>query len=185
MGRKKRANAAASAASIKAALTALRNKEYKTVYAAAKALNVSETTLRAQWKQTRLTRAEANEAKQILSGAEEEALRRYIKQLSRSGYPPSYVTVREMAAEIQQRRVAKLNFEEGMELVQYPPIGADWPRRFITVDDLRDTLTKCGGRKKRSKRTNLPGRNGKPPPPTDQLPDPFAALDSLSNSELE
>ena len=131
MVRKKSARAAASAASIQEALTALRNNEYKSVYAAAQALKVSETTLRAQWKQTRLTRVEANEAKQLLSGAEEAALAGYVKELSRNGYPPTYATVQEMAAEIQRRRVAKLNFEEGMELVQYPPIGEDWPRRFI------------------------------------------------------
>lgn len=97
----------------------------------AQALKVSETTLRAQWKQTRLAHAEANEAKQILAGAKEEALGGYIKELSWSGYPPSYATIREMATEIQRRRVVKINFEEDMELIQYPPIGENWPRRFI------------------------------------------------------
>jgi len=65
-------------------------------------------------------------------------------------------------------------------------------RLLLTADDLRDTLYEMR-REEEEKQKNKPPRKKRktaaPPPPQsepiDQLPDPLAALDSPSNSELE
>ena len=72
----------------------------------------------------------SHESKQILSHAEEKELVRWITRLTISGYPPRYSTLREMAEEVRKRRVKQIN-ENGMQLVQYDDIGADWVARFL------------------------------------------------------
>jgi len=130
MPRKRSEKAAQSRASIQSAVEAFKNGEFKSVWATAKAFNVSETTLRARIN-GRVTEVEDNESRQLLSNAEETMLAKRCTYLTKTGFPPRKTTIIEMATEIQQRRVRKINDEEGMELVRYPPIGKDWIRRFL------------------------------------------------------
>lgn len=130
MPRKRSVKAAQSRASIETAVEAYESGKYKTIYATAKALGVSETTLRARVN-GRGTYVDASEDKQLLSKAEETMLVKRCTELTKNGFPPRKRTIEEMAMEIIRRRVRKINDEEGMELVHYPPIGKDWIRRFL------------------------------------------------------
>jgi hypothetical protein len=130
MARKRSVKAAQSRASIKTAYEAFKNGEYKSVYAAAQAFRVSETTLRARVN-GRGTHEDGSEEKQLLSKAEETMLAKRCTELTKNGFPPRKRTIEEMAMEILRRRVQKMNDEAGMEVVHYPPIGKDWVRRFL------------------------------------------------------
>jgi len=111
------------------ALKDYRNKVYKSIRAAAKAHDVPEATLRDRAKGGK-SRAEANEAKQILAAGEEKALVQWILEVSEHGYPPRKGQVRQMAEDVRQRRLAKIN-DASMILVEYPSIGDEWVDRFI------------------------------------------------------
>jgi DDE superfamily endonuclease/Tc5 transposase DNA-binding domain len=130
MPRKRSVKAAQSRASIETAFEAYISGKYKSVYATAKALGVSETTLRARVN-GRGTYVDVSEDKQLLSKAEETMPVKRCTELTKNGFPPRKRTIEEMAMEIIRRRVRKINDEEGMELVHYPPIGKDWVRRFL------------------------------------------------------
>ena len=85
--RKRSVEARAKNDRVEDALKDYRNKKYKSVNAAAIAHNVPVATLRDRVKGGK-SRAEANEAKQILSAAEEKALVKWILEVSQNGYPP-------------------------------------------------------------------------------------------------
>jgi hypothetical protein len=114
---------------LEAALVDYRKKVYKSVNAAAKAHDVPVATLRDRVKGA-TSRAVASEAKQILSAGEEKALVKWILDVSQSGYPPRKSQLREMAEDIRQQRVSKIN-DASIILVEYPPIGTEWTDRFI------------------------------------------------------
>ena len=61
---------------------------------------------------------------------EEKALGRWVSELTRNGFPPRHGTIREMAEEIRNTRVTKVN-DSSIQLVQYPPIGKEWVSRFL------------------------------------------------------
>jgi len=127
--RKRSVEARAKNDRVEDALKDYRNKKYKSVNAAAIAHNVPVATLRDRVKGGK-SRAEANEAKQILSAAEEKALVKWILEVSQNGYPPRKSQLREMAEDIRQQRVSQIN-DASITLVEYPPIGMEWPERFI------------------------------------------------------
>ena len=127
--RKRSENAVDNDARMEAALKDLRDKVFKSVRAAAKAHGVPESTLRGRHSGGK-SRAQANEAKQLLSQAEEKALVRWIHEVSMDGYPPRKPRVREMAEEIRRQRISKIN-DASITLVEYPPIGDEWVDRFI------------------------------------------------------
>lgn len=81
-------NARARNERIEAALADYRNKVYKSVNAAAKAHDVLVQTLQERASGGK-SRAEANEAKQLLSAVEEQALVKWILEVSQNGLPPS------------------------------------------------------------------------------------------------
>ena len=83
--------------------------------------NVAEATLQARWK-GRKSRAQANKAKQALYEAKEKALVQQIFELTKSGYSHDKVQLREMAEEIRQKLVAKIN-DASFVLVEYPSLG--------------------------------------------------------------
>jgi len=114
---------------VEAALKDYRAKKFKSVNAAAKAYGVAESTLRAR-VHGRKSRAEANEEKQLLSCGEERALVRWILEVSKDGYPPHKLQVREMTEQIRRERVSKIN-DASITLVEYPPIGVEWVDRFL------------------------------------------------------
>lgn len=124
-------NARARNERIEAALADYRNKVYKSVNAAAKAHDVLVQTLQERASGGK-SRAEANEAKQLLSAVEEQALVKWILEVSQNGLPPSWCKSQlwEMAEDICQQRVALIN-DTSIILVEYPPIGKEWLDRFI------------------------------------------------------
>ena len=119
--RKRREESRARNERVESVLADYRNKVYKSVKAATEAHNVPVATLRDSTKGGK-SRAEANEIKQILSAAEENALIKWILEVSQNGYPPRKSQLREMAEDIRQQRVSKIN-DASMILVEYPPIG--------------------------------------------------------------
>ena len=72
----------------------------------------------------------AQEKQQLLTHAEEKELVRWITRLTRTGYPPRYSTLREMAEELRKRRVRNIN-DQSCTYIKYSPISEDWPRRFL------------------------------------------------------
>jgi len=76
------------------------------------------------------SRAKASKEKQVLFAAEEKSLAQWIVDVNRNGYPPRKSQVREMAEDIRQQRVSKIN-DASMILVEYPPIGKDWVDRWL------------------------------------------------------
>jgi len=108
------------------AITAVKSKKY-TIYTAARVFNVPKRTLYDRVKKNMQPRNLAHERDQNLTRAEETELVRWITRLTISGYPPRYKTLQEMAEEIRKQRVKNIN-DDGMQLVEYDPIGKDWVR---------------------------------------------------------
>jgi Tc5 transposase DNA-binding domain len=127
--RKRSEEAQAKNNRVEVALKDYRNKVYKSVNATAKAHNVPVRTLQERVNGSK-SRAEANKKKQILSAAEEKALVKWILEVSEHGYPPRKSQLREMAEDIRQQRVSKIN-DASIILVEYPPIGREWTDCFI------------------------------------------------------
>jgi hypothetical protein len=72
-----------------------------------------------------LSHAGANETKQLLFKAEEKALVQYILQVSSQGHPLSKNQVQEIAKQIRQEHVLKIN-NMSITLIEYPPISSEW-----------------------------------------------------------
>jgi hypothetical protein len=106
------------------AATAYRNGEYTSIRACADAFSVSYSTLSYRLS-GRVSRSIACESSQILSTAEEKALVKWITRLSTAGCPITLPLTRNLAEEIQKRRVALSPLPR-----QYPPIGKHWLDRF-------------------------------------------------------
>jgi Tc5 transposase DNA-binding domain/helix-turn-helix, Psq domain len=115
-------------ARLQEAVTAVRNKQH-TCHSAALAFKVPRQTLYDRVK-GKPPRNKAHEAEQLLSHAEEKELVRWITLLTLTGYPPRYITLREMATEIRKRRIKNIN-ENDIQLVQYDDIGEQWVQRFL------------------------------------------------------
>src|SRR5579859_1535328 len=81
------------------AVKAFKSGQYKLVYATAKALGVSEMTLRALVN-GRGMHVESNEANQLLIKAEETMLAKRCMELTKNGFLPRKKTIEEMAIEI-------------------------------------------------------------------------------------
>jgi Tc5 transposase-like DNA-binding protein len=128
-----------SEARIQEALQALENKDFNTLYAAAKHYDVSRATLTRRASGSK-SRAQGQESAQLLSMAEEKALVKWISQLSSTGKPVRHALVKEMAEEIRLRRVRHVN-DASIQLVQYPPIGKEWIQRFLKRHPLLLTTT--------------------------------------------
>ena len=128
MPRKLSSKLAETNARINAAIAALQDKKFKSAYAAAKHFKIDCSTLTCRLNGG-ATHAQSRESTQLLSKAEEEALVLWIKRLTAGGYPASHRIVREMVWEILTHRVAKINTTD-MQLVNIPPIGKEWVKRF-------------------------------------------------------
>src|SRR5205809_400436 len=92
---------------VKQALTSLALKQWKTLYAAAKALGLSETTLRHHiWGGK--SRTEAREAQQKLTKAEAKVLVKWITRLIATGHPARHGFIWDVAEEIRKRRDSEI-----------------------------------------------------------------------------
>jgi hypothetical protein len=90
-------------ASIQMVVKALKSDKYKSVYATAKALGVSETTLRARVNGKGM-HVKSNKANQLLTKAKKTMLAKWYTKLSKNGFPPRKKIIEEMAMEIIRRR---------------------------------------------------------------------------------
>ena len=88
---------------VEKAITAIKSGQFKSVYAAAKALGLPERTLCRRLKGGS-TRSEARLQQQLLSKNQEETLLKWIKGLTLSGYAPSHQILREVAEEVRSNK---------------------------------------------------------------------------------
>ena len=130
MPRQWKANDIEDEAQLQAAMKAFLSKEIESLRAAANHYKVSRSTLTACLN-GRQPRNKAHESEQILTHPEEKELVWWITQLTSVGYPPRYITVKEMAEEIRKRCVISINSAD-IELVSYSPIGQLWVSRMGT-----------------------------------------------------
>jgi DDE superfamily endonuclease/Tc5 transposase DNA-binding domain len=114
---------------VQEALDGVKTGTYTTIYQAALKLHLDPDILYRRTKGIE-GRVAAHEDQQILSQAEERALVRWLTHLTASGYPARHSILRNMAVGLQTMRLAKIN-DESEELVSYPPIGKNWPTRFL------------------------------------------------------
>jgi hypothetical protein len=123
------------------AIEAVISGDVKSAYAAEKKYGVDRKAIARRIKGSD-SRATANERKQLLSAAEEDALFLWCRRLTAGGYPAHHQVVKEMAHEILTRRVASINID-GMYLVNIPPIGKDWTKRFLLrYPTLKSTMSR-------------------------------------------
>jgi hypothetical protein len=106
------------------ALTAYRNREYTSTRKCAYAFNIPRSTLLDRLS-SRTSYVESHESQQILSTTEEETLLKMITRLSRSGYPITLPSTRDLAEEIRLSR-----FCLSSTPTTYPPISKRWINRF-------------------------------------------------------
>lgn len=111
------------------ALRAYKSGDYKSYRTAARAFDVSRTTL-TERANGRNPRNLSHEDQQILSAEEEKELVRWITRLTICGYPPKPYTTREMAEAIQTRRTLEIN-NLSATYVKYDQIGEQWVPRFL------------------------------------------------------
>ena len=126
MARKRSVRATTNEALIQQALKGITNKTYKSAHDAAKKLSVPRATLYDRLK-NRKSRSQAREAQQHLLESEERVLAQWIRQLTISGTPAQYSTVKEMAEHIRNRRNGNINDEH----LSYERLGQQWVQRFL------------------------------------------------------
>lgn len=116
---------ALSRSPIDSAILAYTLNQYPSIRQCALAFQVPYATLKHRMS-GRTSRARANEYKQILSNAEEDALVRCITRLTRTGFPASPALTLEIAKEIRYNRI-HLSKTTPPSL---RPIGKNWLDRF-------------------------------------------------------
>jgi hypothetical protein len=129
MPRKRSARTAEIESKVNKAIEALKTKEVKSPYAAAKLVGLDLNTLTRRLNGGH-NHAQSREQTQLLSIAEENALALWCRRTSAGGCPIPHRVIREMAWEIMTRRVASVN-TSAMQLVNLPTIGKDWVKRFL------------------------------------------------------
>jgi hypothetical protein len=88
---------------IQKAVLAIQLNQYKSAYAAGKALGLPIRSIQ-RWLQGTPTRSEARQQQQVLSKNQELTLLKWIKELTSSGYAPSHWILREVADEVRTNR---------------------------------------------------------------------------------
>ena len=114
---------------VQSAISAYRNKEFKSVRAAASAFSVSHQTLSRRLTGG-LSRAQATEMTQILSNAEEKTLVRWIKRYTSAGSPMTPALLLELAELIRHERVRHESQNSSSTKI-IAPIGHEWLYRFL------------------------------------------------------
>jgi uncharacterized protein YoaH (UPF0181 family) len=137
MTRHKSEKAAETDAKVKAAIEGLSSGLYSTPYAAAKALELSPNTLNRRIAGGK-SRAQGKENQQNLTHAEEQALARWITQLTATGHPARHTFIKEIAEEIRRQRHSK-----STTLVSYPDLGDAWVPQFLSRHPSLQTTLAC------------------------------------------
>ena len=129
MVRRKSQRAAEKEALVLQALDDIKSGKYKSAYEAARELSLTVSTVYRRL-QGHSSRSTARTDQQLLSEAEEYTILKWIKQLSRCGYPVNYKLLGDIASEVLVHRVGSINTPD-QKLVQYSSIGKNWVPRFI------------------------------------------------------
>jgi hypothetical protein len=141
MARAKSKRLAQNDIKLQAAMKGLADGTYTSVYSAAKHHGLSHKTL-GRHVDGGKSCAEAKEEEQNLSKAEEKSLVRWALMMTCTGHPVGYRFLGEMAEEIRQKRLTKIN-DDSIIRVSYPPIGKSWTQRFLQrYPELQTTLTR-------------------------------------------
>ena len=106
---------------LQAAMDGLADGTYSTIYSAAKHLGLSHKTLGRHVAGGKSC-AQAKEEEQHLSKAEEKSLVRWALMMTCTGHPVGYRFLGEMAEEIRQKRICKIN-DDSVTLVSYDPLS--------------------------------------------------------------
>jgi hypothetical protein len=85
------------------AVIGVKSGKYKTAYAASKALQLNLNTILKRVNGGN-TQQEARQQQQLLSKNQETVLLKWIKELTTSGYAPSYRILREVAEEVRSNK---------------------------------------------------------------------------------
>jgi Tc5 transposase DNA-binding domain len=129
MPRKRSARTAEIESKVNKAIEALKTKEVKSPYAAAKLVGLDLNTLMCRLSGGH-NHAQSREQTQLLSIVEEDALALWCRCTSAGGCPIPHRVVREMAWEIMMHCIVSVN-TSAMQLVNLPTIGKDWVKRFL------------------------------------------------------
>jgi len=129
MTRPKNPQAIEKEARLQEALATVRSGEHS-CHMASIAFDVPRQTLYDRYN-GKAPRKQAQESRQVLSHAEEKELVRWITELTITGYPPRHITLLEMAEELRKRRLRTINGHD-VSYVEYPLIGRDWIRCFLS-----------------------------------------------------
>src|SRR2546423_13281341 len=105
---------------IQDALAVVRNGQFTSILHTAMELNLPDSTLYDHAKGIS-SLAQAHAKQQNLTEAEENALVKWITQLTASGYPARHATVCEMAEQIRVQRVISVN-DNDIEYISYQPL---------------------------------------------------------------
>src|ERR1700738_598769 len=101
--------AARTNALVHEAMDGIKNKRFKSVYEAAKTLNIAVNTLARRIAGGK-TIAESREDQQKLTIAEEQAIAEQVSQLSETGFPVTHPWLREMAEKLRERHIDDSQF---------------------------------------------------------------------------
>jgi len=104
---------------IQKAVLAVKSNQYKSIYAAAKALGLPFESLQRRVNGGH-TRAEARLLQQLLSKNQETTLLKCIKELTSSGYAPSHRILREVAEEVQSNKCRVFQPQQPQLQLQIP-----------------------------------------------------------------
>ena len=113
---------------IQNAIVAYNTRQYRSIRKVARAFKVPYSTIKDRLSEAS-SRAQAREAQQNLSNAEEKTLVRWITRLTVTGFPASPKLVLEMAEEIRRERVF-LAPQASSGSLGLRPVGHNWLTRF-------------------------------------------------------
>ena len=132
MVRRKSLPAAERETLIANAVLDVQSGKYRSAYHAEKVLGLPKSSVTHRVSGG-LTRSQARQQQQKLSGAQEQVLLKWIKSLTISGYSPGHRLLKEIAEELRSHR--SLNFYDAIPN-SLPPrprftLGRNWVPRFI------------------------------------------------------
>ena len=111
------------------ALAAVSHGEYLNVNQVAKYFNLHYITLNQQCNGGKSV-AESRESQQLFKISKEHAIVQTITRLMISGYSVTYTLIEEIANEVQQQRLIRIN-EPAIQYITYKPLSEDWTLQFL------------------------------------------------------
>ena len=127
---------------IEKALRGLRSNQFQSVHEAAKANDVSHSTL-LRLRNGGKSIAESREPQQILTIPEENALTECITHLAIFGHPPKHAFIHSLAEEIRLSRSSTGASESESFPAFQPSIGDSWVQQFLYPYPILQTVYSC------------------------------------------